>query len=356
MAFLNLVSELTGRVAGLPPQLAELFVNRAWESIRDERLWSFLVFDGMVICPTQVTAGTAAITQWTTSVTLDAAASAALLPQTLPGAVPGLTNMAIRFGQTSPSAGQVYSIVAVDPTTPTALVLTLARPVVEATNPTSGYQVYRPYIIPPVADFLRWESVVDVANARTMTRGAITYTSADFDLRDPQRTSQGLAYYLGSYLGTYIPNVVTGTVLPNPNVAAGSPVYELWPHPTQGQSFYVRFRRRGVNFTSPIESQPAIISDNLIIQRALYEHVYPFAAANIGNFPALKGSNWAMLIATAKQFYDTELRDTKRQDDEQQLQSVWNRGHGLRRDYSGFAGDVPFPVDSNFLQSHLVRF
>lgn len=357
MAFLDLVNELTGTVPGLSPLLAEKYINRAWKDIRSERLWSFLATTAAVVCPAQVTAGAVAIVQYSDSVTLDATASAALLAQTNVNAVPGITNLSIRFGATSPAIGQVYNIEAADITTPTAIILTLDRFVVEATNATSGYQCYRPYITPPSSDFLKWETVVDMVNAFTLWGPRTTRTSAEFDMRDPQRQAQGLAYWLGSYVGAFIPDPTTGVVNPNPNVEAGSNIYELWPHPTSGQTFLARYRRRGVDFLTPTETQPDVISDAMIIQRALGWHVYAFAAANVANFPSFKNVNWLSLIKLAKDQYARDLLDAKRNDNEAALQDVWNMGHGLRNDGSfDFKGMAGFPIDSNYMQSHLIRF
>lgn len=357
MPFLDLVSELAGTLPGLSPLLAQKYINRAWQQVRSERLWSFLIVDGIVICPTQITTGSAAIIQYTNTATLSVAASAVILPFCGPTpTLPGITNMAIRFGAASPAIGQIYSIEAADITTPTAIILTLNRVVVEATNALSGIQVYRPYIVPPVDDFLKWESLVDMTNAFTIANDRLNKTSKYFDLRDPQRAAQGLAYFCGNYMGAWVPDPVTGTVVSNANVNAGSNIYELWPHPTNGQTFYCRFRRKGTDFLSPGDTQPSIIPDDLIIQRALGWHAYPFAMANIANFPTFKGANWAQLILVAKASYMESLTDTKRQDEEAAPQQVWNRGHGLRVGYGDFKGISDFPIDSNYLQSHLVRF
>jgi len=334
--------------------LAEKYVQRAWRAIRDKRLWAFLATDGAIVCPAVVSTGSAAIVQYTNTVTLDAVASAALLAQTVVGAVPGLTNQQIRFGATTPAMGQVYNILTADATVPAAILLTLDRVVQEATNAVAGLQVYRCYITPPSADFLKWESVVDMANA---IRPKLDSSSAYFDAKDPQRSSQGLAYFLGRYAGAFIPDPITGIVSPNPNVDVGAIVYELWPHPTQGQVFYVRFRRRGTDFTSITDTQPAEITDDLILSRALYADVYPFVGANIGNFPAFKSMPLTLLITAKQKEYNILLQDAKRNDDETALQSVIYRGHGLRtRGMGGFKGDDNFPIDSNYLQSHLVRF
>ncbi len=351
MAFLDLVSELTGVLQGLSPQLAEKHINRAYREILNGRNWGFLVAYGAVICPPQVTAGSAAIVQFTDTVTMDSVSSAALGSQLGASAVPGLTNLQIRFGATSPAAGQIYNILAVDTSNLTALVLTLDRMVLETTNTASGYQVYRCYVTPPMDDFKSWLSFVDMANGYAWTKDRLTRTSQEFDTRDPQRTSQGLAYFLGSYTANRISDPVTGAVVPNPNVNQGTPIYELWPHPTQGQQFYVRFRRKGVPFLEPTDEQPDLIPNSLIISRALGWHSYDFAQANATQFPQFRGINFGQLRVAAQANYMRYLINITANDNDTQLQDVWQQGYGLR---SGGAGQFPYPVDANWIQSHLI--
>ncbi len=353
MAFLDLTAELSGMLPGLSPLLAETYVNRALSNIYDARRWSFLETDGVVVCPLMMSAGTASITQYSDSVTLDATASAAVLAQAQGTVPPGILQLQMRFGA-SPTLGGIYSIIACDYSTPTAIILTLDRVVQEATSGTAQYQIYRAYITPPISDFWRWESLVDFNNAITLTGNAITLSSAMFDIRDPQRTSQGLSYYLGGWGGNRITDVVTGATVPNATLSDGTPIYELWPHPTSGQTFYCRFRRKGLMLINPTDTQAPGIADELVIARALAFHAYPFAKANTGNFPSFKGVDWNGLIVTEKAHYKEQLQDAVRNDDAQQLQSVWNRGHGLR---SGTGWGVPpYPIDAQYLQSHLVRF
>jgi len=359
MALLDLEAELAGTLPGLSPLLARKYINRALETIYGERLWSFLLTDGVLVCPAQILVGTVAITQYSNTITFDAVASAALQDQITGAAAPGILQLQIRFTAAPPAAAQIYSIVDFDNTVPAAVVLTLDRSVQEATNALSTYTVYRCLVVPPIPDFLRWESLVDPANAITLAGQRLTMSSTWFDTRDPQRSSTGLAYWLGAWGGNRIDNPVTGTTVPNATVDQGTPIYELWPHPTSGQSFYCRFRRKGELLTQPTDTQPPGISDHLIIQRALYAHAYPFAAANAANFPSFINRNWLSLILAAKAEYRTELLDAKKNDQEQQLQStdVWNRGHGLRSAVPFGRYDVPgYPIDSNFLQSHHIRF
>lgn len=339
MSFQSLAAELTGFLPGLSPFLADSYINRAWRDIRRERKWSFLQEDCGVFCPVQTTAGTIAITQFSATVTCDATASAALLAVSLPSPQ-DLTSLQIRFGGAGGVAqvGPVYSITAVDQTVPTAVVLTLDRVVQQATNATAGYQCYKAYIKPPVADFKAWTAVVDMTNGWWLR---LNYSSVAFDRRDPQRQAQGLAYFVGAFKG-------------NPESEPG-PSYELWPHPVSGQSFYCRYWREGEDFTSPADTQPPSIPDNLIITRALGWHAYPWAAAHIGQFPELKGPNYLALMLETKKDYARLILDAKRDDDDRELLSVWARGHGLVHGVAGFKGMTNYPIDANFMQSHLVN-
>lgn len=339
MSFQALSAELTGFIPGLSPFLSDTYINRAWRQIRDARLWSFLVEDCGIFCPVQITSGTVSITQFSETVVCDATASAALLAVSLPSPL-DLTALQIRFGGQTVAAqtGQVYSIIDFDGSDPAGLTLTLDRVVMQDTNASSGYQVYRCYIKPTVDDFLRWESLVDMTNG---WRLKLNYTSTYFDMRDPQRQAQGFAYYLGAFKG-------------NPELQP-KPQYELWPVPTSGQTFYARYRRQGEDFSDPADTQPVIIPDELIIERALGWHAYPWVAANLGHFPAFKGVAIGNLMLQSKAAYREMLLTAKRQDDEQQLQTVWNRGHGLLHGGRGFKGMTDYPIDSNFIQSHLVN-
>ncbi len=341
-SFEALSAELTGFAPGLSPFLADTYINRAWRSIRDARLWSFLVEDCGIFCPVQITAGTVSITQFSEIVVCDATASAALLALSLPSPL-DLTAMQIRFGGSGTAAqtGQVYSIIDFDGSNASTLTLTLDRVVMEPTDSAASYQSYRCYIRPTVDDFLRWESLVDMTNG---WRLKLNYTSTMFDMRDPQRQAQGMAYYLGAFKG-------------NPELQP-KPQYELWPVPTSGQTFYGRYRRQGEDFTDPADTLPVIIPDLLVIERALGWHVYPWIAANMGHFPAFKGVGIINLMLTSKKAYMEMLMAAKKQDSEQELQSsdVWNRGHGLIHSTRAFKGMTDYPIDSNFIQSHLVNF
>lgn len=311
MAFIDLTSELAGVLPGLSPVLAATYIQRGWRDIRESRLWSFQMADAAVVCPPQVIAGTAAIVRFTSTVTLDAAASAAVAAFT-PTGTPLLTQMQIRFAL---GTGGIYNIISVDNSAPAARILTLDRPVQETTNATSSYQIYRCYIQPPVSDFVRWDSVVDVANGTNLS---LDLASIYFDLQDPKRTIAAPAKYCGYYQANNL-----GT----------SPLSEIWPHPTTGQTFYTRFIRRGADLSASV-SQPDIISDGMIVYRALGWHVLVWAQINENHFPALKSVNWQAAVSDAKVRYMEAYLNARRIDDE-----IYSRNLVARGD-----AQVPTPI------------
>jgi hypothetical protein len=331
VSYRTLSTALTGMIPGLPPMLAQDFIRRAWADIRDSRLWGFRTVDGAVVCPAQVTAGAVSMTQFGLTVLGNATASAAWLAL---GATPGLLTMQIRFTGTVTSQS-LYSIIAVDASVPTAVVLTLDRPITDGTDVAAAYQLYRCYVSPPIADFIRWESFVDGTNGWTLQRNV---SSAWFDTRDPQRQSQGQAYYLGYY------QAAATTAIPR---------YELWPHPTSGQIFYARMIRRGPDFSAHGDTQPAQIPDALILDRALGWFAYPWAAANVGRVPTLKGAGWVNLMTTSRAQYLDHLLEARREDDEQTGASILSRGHGLRQ---SLPANYTGPIDSAYMQRHPVTW
>jgi hypothetical protein len=341
VAFADLSFELSGYLPGLSAFLADTWITRAWRAIRDRREWSFLIVDDAIVCPPQVTAGTYAITQYSNVVTADSVASPAFTA-TL-NAVIAPQNLQLRW-QGAEGVSEIYSIVSVNTTNPNALVFTLDRAVVEPTAAQSPYLLYRPYITVPVPDFRSWISVVDMTNGWTVVGGRnVVTTSSDFDQLDPQREALGQAYRLGYYKGSSdIPPI---------------PIYELWPGPTEGQTFYVRYRIRGIDFAAPTDVQPDLIPDALIVQYALAHYAYPWAAANVGHFPAMAKVNFIALAREARDMIYGNiaqrrvglLKEVENLDDSQVCQSVFRRGHGLRN-----AQPYPWPIDANFEQSHLI--
>lgn len=331
MSFSDLASQLVGELPGLSPFLAETHIKQAWLDVCKARLWSFLMVDGAVVLPVQITAGTVTTTLNSPTVLCDAAASAALLPYV--AGVPLLTQLQIR------TQGQsIYSISSVDSTVPTALVLTLSADFVGPTAAAGqSYQVYRCYITAPSADFLRWESFDDFQNGYAITGDRISRSRMEFDRRDPQRQSEGQAYFLGENRGQ-----LTASVF-----------WEFWPHPTNGQVFIATYRSKGSapDFSDPASTPPPIIPDSLILTRAFGWYSYRWAQANRGAFPRYARYDFQGLTSNAVNQYNREMLDVKRIDDEQALQTVYNRGRGGRGN-----GGLLGPADAKYWQSHPITW
>ena len=334
--FADLASDLTGRLPGLSPFLAESFILRAFRSIREERHWSWLVQDGAIVCPVLVSTGTFSYTQGGTTATADTPATAALASYPNP---PGLTGVQIRFMGTT-STGEIYNILTA---TGNPLVITTDRAIQEATAAASPYLVYRAYVVPPVTDFQSWISLVDMVNGFALTKGDLRWTSAAFDARDPQRQAFGLAYRCGFYK----PQAQGYSAATNQQ-----PIYELWPGSTQGQTWYVRFRRSG---TTPAmtDTVPGALPESLVLNKALAEHGYPHMLANNGNFPGMLKVDFKTLITVAQAEYRDRLQKTKLDDESIDLQSVYNRGQGLKTGRWP-NGQFPIPIDSNWIQGHAI--
>lgn len=282
------------------------------------------------------------VTQYSPIVILNTAALAALtaLQAQLSGIV-RLNQLQFRVSTGGLGGGQLYTCVSL-----TGNALSLDRVIQEPSGVNVGYQLYRAYVQPPSPDFIRWESFDDFANGFAITGDRLTRTRQEFDRRDPQRQSQGLAYFLG-YLKA---DNLTGTspcAAPNGQLQT----YELWPHPTSGQAFVVTYKRQGLPFSQPTDTQPSVILDSLIMDRALGWHGYPWVQANRGSFPQYAKTDLMALIKATRDGYFRQLMDVKRQDDEQGLQSVYSRGrgHGVR---SGLAG----PADAAFWQRHPITW
>jgi hypothetical protein len=327
VAFLDLSAELAGTLPGLSPALAESYVTRAWQDITRVRHWSFLGAEAVLVCPPAVTTGTVHVTTNAPTVTCDAAATTALTP--LLTATPPLTALQFRL-----PAGTLYSITAA---AGSPLVLTLDRPVSEPTALAAPYQVYRAYIPePPATDFMRWESLDDYQHQYAITGPRLTRSSVDFDRRDPARTSQGLAVELAALRGT------------------PTPLWELWPHPTEGQTFLAFYRTNGglPDYTDPTSAPPPVIPESLILHRALAWYGYPWAQVNKGSYVRYQRTELMGLLLEAKKSYERELLLAKTEDDEIQLNSVYNRGWRghARPPLVGLIGDA------RYWQSHPLRW
>lgn len=318
VTYRQLYSELVGYVPKLPVQLAQTLADQAWKDIRDSRFWSFLIGQTMLEAPAMIDAGYASVTQYSTSVTLDATASAA---------VTGLSNPLLTLRQFRQSGGTIYNITAADFTVPAAVVLTLDQPFQSTTTTTASYQIYRCYYTPPDSDFKRWESIIDPTNAYQFVD--VNWTRKEIDRYDPQRSSQGLPYYMASYK---LITVGTDNYVP---------AFEMWPHPVYQIGYPAVYQKAGADFSGDSDTLPPQISRETAAYRARYL-AYEWAEANKGRHPELQGTNWLALRSSVDRDYQDSLKTDQKNDEETFLQN-W-----VTLNYGG----PPWPIDSAWMQSH----
>jgi len=324
--------ELIGLYPGLSLLPARILVNRAWQDIRDEGLWSWLTAEDAVVAPAAVTAGTVTTTLGSPLVVGDVNATAAWTPLAL--ANPPLAFPTLGVGrQFRVGAGQpIYNIIAYNGTN----TITLDRNYTEAANVGAGqtYQIYKVYYAVPqfngVTDFLRYFSITNVNYAYSIVGKFLSFNREQLDRMDPQRGSFGDAYILGSYK-------VDPTTF--------NPVHELWPGPTDGSTYMRIYQRRGQPMTpagvTPVVDIPPTLSPSLLMSRAEYQTSL-WAMKNVNRYPDLKGVNWFQVRKDALAQYTVELVKQRRQDMEI-FKNTWILPKGQ---YLGF------PVDAAFIQSH----
>jgi len=312
MAFQDTWNELLAHVPSLSPFLAQRFVNRAWRELRQRKSWSFLLKEGFLIVPAKITAGTVSATQFSTTITPDATAIAAL---NAAGTNPPLGRRQFRL-----SAGErIYNISTWDGAT-----LVLEEPYQEATVSGSSYQVLSVYFRPPSDDFTRFISVRDLV---TNYHIRLHYTQEEINRIDPQRNTEGDPLYVVSYK-TDTDNI---------------PMFELWPTPSVARSYQVLYQGRGSDMVASSEFPP-VIPEQLVLERAKY-HAYQWAESAKGGDPKLAGSDWRYLAAEADRRFNELYVKTAREDEDAYMQTMH-----FAESRSGFMT----PVDANYAQNHVV--
>lgn len=275
--FQILWGEIKDSFPNLSSFLAKRFVQRAVSDIYQSRQWSFLTADGILFSPQIITSGSFNITQFSNTIIASSTAITALNGLSNPI----LTKRQIRFT----GSGQIYSIIGVDPLFSSNGILTLDRPVVDSTSTSTSYQVYRCYYGPPqtgllsaeTTDFLRFNSIYNPAISEYF-RG-VSLPIERLNKKDPQRMSIGSNPYFTFFAKSD---------------SLGNPVFEMWPHPTSQATYLVNYQRRGIEPSLNSDILPLIISDDLVLERAMWYGCL-WAAKNAQRFSELKGVNWQLL-------------------------------------------------------------
>lgn len=294
----DLRNEILAWVPPMPILLAEKEVQRAWDYIRMRRQWGFLMADGQLFTPAQITTGTFSVTQFSSTIQADATAITALA---------GLTNPVITLRQIRFSGGPLYEISSyVDGTG----VMTLNRQYEEATNTSISYALYRAYYGPPIVnstsvqstDFLRWTSIVDPANNWWFT--SLRGTWEQLELMDPNRASSGQPFAMFAM----------------PFNSSNIPRFEMWPHPLSERAYRAVWQRRGADLTSG-EFLPPQIPDEMLSSRILVRTAM-WAKMNVGTFPQLAKTNWSDVQKENKDNFK-DLFNRASIADEEAVQQYW---------------------------------
>ncbi len=317
----DLTNELLAWIPSMPILLAQKTIQRSWQEVRARRQWSFLLDDGILFAPGEVTSGSFSVTQFSASAQADADAITALA---------SLTNPAITLRQIRFAGGPLYEITSYDTGTGAMVLKRVYR---EATNTATTYSCYRAYYGPPIkddgneaTDFLRWTAIVDPSNSYWFTN--LYGTRQEIELSDPQRSFSGQPF------GMYAFDTSTNTV----------PRYEMWPHPTSERAYRAVYQKRGTDLAAG-ESLPVAVPDELVLERALARSCN-WAKTNVGVFPQLKGVGWGDAAIEHQRNYMDILKRAER-DDEEGFMQYW-----LLRDLPSQG----FPFNATYLATHDVSW
>ena len=306
MSFATMRAELRGCVPKIPYVYTGTLVNRAYRTVRERSLWSFLLFNGQWICPPQYTGSLAATNIGSNLVTLSAADSAniaALLP-TQPYSL--LTQRQFRI-----SSSGLYDIYAYAPNGGGAGIatLTLDRWWGEASTVGSAFQIYQCYYVPtvsnaPITDFKSWISVRDMQDFRSLYTDR--YNRRDLDMRDPQRTWYGIP----TDVVPYAPDA-------NPlSPTYGAMRYELWGAPTYSLNYQLYGTRQGKDLVNPTDVVPFQLGEDCVLALARV-YAYEWAEANKTLVPRNVGPDFKYLMGGAMKEYESLLRIYRMADREQ---------------------------------------
>jgi hypothetical protein len=321
--FADYYTEIKSYVPDLPINLSKRIVNRARREIYAERPWTFLLQFARLTTPALINTGEMTVTPNSTTVMLDAAAQTALS-----GLVnPFITRRQLKFSSTD----LIYNIAAFNGVDTIELDIPFFSTIPGPQQ--TGYSCFQAYYSPPSTDFLRWISVVDLANAHELD---LLKVREQIDRWDPQRTSTGEPVCIVQFRA-----VPPGFWDASVNV--GDPLYEIWPTPTAARVYSVLYQRRGAEFTTDTDTLPSTIPDDLLLVKSRI-FAYEWQLSNDPSFI----NAYRTLVPSLEAKYRDDLRRAKVQDDEIFItQWVPRMGpKGLRWFDSNYAQDhaVPGPA------------
>lgn len=293
MAYSNMAFRLTGEIPGLEFPLAQTFINEALGHVYDQFIWSFQFKEagwftpGLLFESGTASAGTITATRFSDQVVGDVTAAAAWLAYQTAGTLPLLTQLQIRSPYYS-----LYNIIAFDGIN----TFTLDRVWMEPDGADLTYMIYQAYFPVPVSDFKRFLEIRDTTNASPIDFW--TLNRVDLALRDPQRT----VFNDPAFCVPYEADSRVGSA------TLGYMLYELWGHPLSELPYTFSYLRRGPLLSSPSDTVPYPLTEDLVIWRAK-EVAYMWKEAQKGDGIARgSGANWVLLADMASKRFLRELK------------------------------------------------
>lgn len=267
--FKKLYQNLMAWVDGVPPSFVKLITQQAIREIYDEHDWGFLIENSFIRTPKLIGNGTANVTQFSTSVVLDATAKA-LVDAITVDMVPLIER---QFRTLSPVAQTgksfVYNITDYESGTGT---LTINPAYQDVSKVTATYQIVKMYYAPPlytpvggdpVIDFKGWEFVVSPLWQRRIW---LDSTQEELNRFDPVRIWLDEPRHLVPF--AYKIDTDGNEI----------PLFEFYPAPSQERVFRVQYRRLGTIPKLDTEIIP-FFNPELILKKARIK-AYEWLIAN----------------------------------------------------------------------------
>ena len=294
-----MISELRGCVPNYSASLARTHLQNAWTDIRNLKGWSWQIGNTGYTVPALVNAGFVTTTLGSPTVTGDATASAVWA--TASNATSLITQRQFRTGQ-----GTIYNIIAADFTTvPTAAVLTLDRPWIDAyyLGASQGYSIYQPYIVAPVSTFQAWEYFLDVRNVISLDVNNTRGIWEGVNIADPQRQ-------IFSNPGNVIPH---GTDTRAGSATLGYPMFELYPQPYAVYVYQVGYSWGGPDLVNTVGASavPTPMTEHVVKTLARVK-AYEWAEANKSqDNPRGAGADFRFLMQSALAEYNDQIKEIR---------------------------------------------
>lgn len=291
----------------LPLPLAQEFVNTAYSRALTSIDWTGLKGYGSIILPAQYNTGTATVVQESTTVT---------------GVATAWTSAMVGRQFYMNGRAPFYTITAVDTGAQT---LTLDRVWGEA-GTTAAYTIQLIYVVMP-DDFLNFTSIVDLVNRWQIWKDV---PQEWLDRVDAARIYAGSPSWVVSYAS---PSPVTATL--------NQVRYEIWPRGGGDKTYPYTYIKKPPLLSASTDRIMFPIRGDLVREGALAELALWPGTGEIKN-----------------PYYDLQNHREHEKRFQERLELVLNEDQNIRQSRVWFEeerkGWPMAPIDSNFIQSHLV--